>query len=303
MRYAKPALAFPEQAAQLMGRGLIADRAALIRRLETVSYFRLSGYAFAFRTAGSDRFRTGTRLEHVWLRYTFDRALRLLVLDALERVEVDVRTQLVTELAIGSGPFGYLDPAHLPGLSAHQHGRLLDRARTELQKSREDHAMHFKKKYAEHAHPPIWLMAELSSFGTLRELFTGASSDVRVTVADRYQVAPHVLDSWLRALTLVRNICAHHGRLWNKHLGHSPVIPRRSSKRPMSASWHHPIPTPEARIFPVMCALAHLMMVIAPESTWRTRVDDLVTRHAEIHPSEMGFPVGWRHHGLWNRYT
>ena len=106
VKYTKPALTYGQQAAQLISRGLLCDREELLRRLRSVSYYRLSGYWYPFRRL-DDTFLEGTTLESVWRRYRFDRRLRLVVLDAIERVEICIRTELVYLLAHTQGPFGF----------------------------------------------------------------------------------------------------------------------------------------------------------------------------------------------------
>lgn len=108
MRYAKPPRTLEEQADLLLSRGMKGDRAAMIARLAVVNYYRLSGYWHPFRNPGADTFRPNTTFDSVWQRYAFDRRLRLLVMDAIERIEVAVRTRLAYCLAHQSGdPFAY----------------------------------------------------------------------------------------------------------------------------------------------------------------------------------------------------
>ncbi len=113
MEYTKPFLTFEEQADLLMEeRGMIADRDDLIRHLQDVGYYRLSGYWHIHKKRDSDEFWEGTTFKRVWDMYVFDRQFRLVVLDAVERVEVYMRTQLAYLLAEQTGPFGFLDPAN-----------------------------------------------------------------------------------------------------------------------------------------------------------------------------------------------
>ena len=106
--YKKPWLTFEEQADLLIvERGLVADRDDLIAHLANVGYYRLSGYWFIFKRKPEadkegekdERFVEGTTFDQIWKLYTFDRQFRLIVLDAIERVEVYFRTQLAYELA------------------------------------------------------------------------------------------------------------------------------------------------------------------------------------------------------------
>ena len=117
MKYDKPPLSFEEQAGLLVKRGLVVDSAFLIDRLKNVNYYRLSGYLYPYRQAkDNDSFKLGTTFEKVWRHYTFDRRLRLIVMDAIERVEVSIRTQLICILAHESGAFGYTKQEILPNL-------------------------------------------------------------------------------------------------------------------------------------------------------------------------------------------
>ena len=109
MNYPKKALSIDEQAERLIERGLIADKNELMKRLSSVSYYRLSGYLYPFRQSDSEDYIEGTALKVVWDRYCFDRRLRVLFLDVIERVEVSIRTQLTYHFSHKHGAFGHCD--------------------------------------------------------------------------------------------------------------------------------------------------------------------------------------------------
>ncbi len=108
MKYIKPALTFEEQSDLLISRGLIAERDKILKTLKAVNYYRLSAYFLPYKTA-DENFIPDTTLEAVWSRYTFDRQLRLLVMDAIERVEIALKTQIASFFSIKHGTFGYLN--------------------------------------------------------------------------------------------------------------------------------------------------------------------------------------------------
>lgn len=293
MEYTKPPLTFEEQADLLLHRGLIADRGILLARLRSVSYYRLSGYTFPFRDGG-DTFRSGTTLDEVWARYTFDRRLRLMVMDAIERVEVCVRTELVYCLAHDQGAFGYLDADNLPGMTADMHERFLDELRKEYKRSSETFIKHFRDSYGEpHELPPYWMITELMTFGTLLTLFRRSPATVKRRIAARFGVADKVLESWLGALNVVRNICAHHARLWNRELGFKPMIPKKDPR------WHDPVEIPDDRIFGILTILKYLLDDIAPQSEWPNRLADLQTCYPSIPMRSMGYPDAWESCPVW----
>jgi abortive infection bacteriophage resistance protein len=294
VKYDKGALTFEEQAARLLDRGLVAERSLLIARLQSVSYYRLSGYWYPFRRPDDDTLLPGTTLEKVWEVYTFDRLLRLLVLDAIERVEVSVRTDLVYHLAHLQGPFGYTNHDNLPNLSAVRHADLTEQMGVEYRRSGEQFTRHFREKYgSDHELPPYWMIAELMTFGMIFTLFRGAPTSVKQEISLRYGVADRVLESWLQALNSVRNICAHHGRLWNRELGNRPMIPRKDRR------WHEPVTVSANRVFGVLTILKYLLSYIAPHTRWPGRLYALLADHAEIPLGPMGFPANWRQCPVW----
>ncbi len=110
MEYKKDPFTYEKQADLLISRGLRADRNHLINSLRNVNYYRLSGYLYPYRdnNGDSDVFIKGASFEDVWRHYTFDRRLRFLLMDAIERVEISLRSRLVYYFIHDSGPFGYL---------------------------------------------------------------------------------------------------------------------------------------------------------------------------------------------------
>lgn len=102
----------------LQNRGLVADSTKLLRILETVGYYRFTGYLHPFRMPNSDAYRPNTTLETVWDIYMFDRHLRLMAMDALARIEIAVRaiiTRCHTDRVFGTS---ILSPRSRGGLAA-----------------------------------------------------------------------------------------------------------------------------------------------------------------------------------------
>lgn len=93
----KPVIDVSQQLALLEQRGLIIknpEKAA--HYLEVISYFRLSAYMRPFQQPNDDqhRFYPQTEFKQIVALYAFDRELRLLLLDAIERIEVAIRSML-----------------------------------------------------------------------------------------------------------------------------------------------------------------------------------------------------------------
>lgn len=296
MKYTKTALTIEQQADLILQRGLQADRGALIDRLSSVSYYRLSAYWHTFRQDGTETLRPDATLDTVWDRYVFDRQLRVLVMDAIERVEIALRTHLTLKHAIRHGPFGYLDRANLGGMTFEQHQVFLAKIRGSVKQSGEDFVRHYIAKYTSETDLPIWMASELMTFGGMLTLFRHVDTDIKREIAAQFDVADSVLESWLLGLNLVRNLCAHHARLWNKGFAGKELAIPRPRKHP---EWHSPVRVAGDRMFGVLTTLRYLLKYVAPQSRWGERFNMLLTAHPDIPLHFMGFPDDWEACPIW----
>lgn len=299
VRFTKPALAIDQQVDLLLARGMTGDRDRMRRRLRHVNYYRLSAYWHTFRRPGGDTFVDGTDFETVWQRYTFDRQLRVLVMNAVERVEVSVRARLAYEHATRFGPFGYEeDPAAMFEHDPRRRSEFFQRLAKELDSSHEAFVTHFAHKYGgDHSWPPVWVATEVLSFGGVLSMFRGSPRSIQRDVADGFGVPDVVLESWLLTLNAVRNICAHHGRLWNRELGIQPKFPRPHASR----DWYVPVAIGRDRVFGVLTILAHCLGVTSPGTGWARRFANLLDQYPAIPRRYLGLPADWSACPIWGR--
>ncbi len=296
VKYAKPALSFEQQADQLLNRGFQADRARLIETLSRVSYYRLSAYWHPFKRP-DESFAPGTTLEKVWRRYTFDRQLRLLVMDAIERVEVAVlRTLMVEHHARKYGPFGYRDARNFrPEFAGLDHQRMVDEIDQATSRSREPFVDQFRAKYTSEPGLPLWMAAEVASFGTLFTFYRYLHLPEQKQLSGQIGLPANVLQNWLFCLNYIRNLCAHHSRLWNRELGIRPLVPDRKNL----PEWHVPMTPDNRRTFAVLTLLKWLLLRIAPQSQWANRLRELLKNYPDIPLNLAGFPSTWDTSPIW----
>jgi abortive infection bacteriophage resistance protein len=291
MEYSKQPLSYETQADRLLERGLQADRGELIRRLQAVSYYRLSGYLYPFRVRDAtgqvtDRFSKETNLQTIWNRYCFDRRLRVLALDA----------KLIYHFSHSYGPFGYCDDTKLPKLKIAEYLEWRMALQEEVERSKEIFKKHFFEKYGDqHRNLPLWMLTEIMSMGSLLTFFKGVEPDIKRRVAEEYGLPDEVALSWLRSLNAARNICAHHCRFWNRTLGYPPLLPA-PRKHP---EWHgNPkIRTDRSGIILMICR--HLLRLISSTSRWDKRVEALFNEYPNVPIAPMGFPDDWKNHPIW----
>jgi len=296
MQYTKPPLTFEQQADLLIRRGMTGDRDLIVSRLAAVNYYRLSGYWHPFKDSNED-FVPGTSFDEVWTRYVFDRRLRLLLIDAIERTEVAVRCRLAYEHAHRHGPFAYADdPATLPKLDAHQHADFLTHVGDETSRSKEAFVAHFRSQYGDcHPYLPVWEATEVMTMGTLLTFFKGSPHRIKKAVASCFNMPDEMISSWLLTLNAIRNICAHHGRLWNRTLGVKPWIPRAAQY----PDWHSPVQVGNDKVFGVLTVCRYCLRRVAPQSGWPQRFTALIDEFPSIPLADMGFPTNWKDSPLW----
>ncbi len=296
--YCKPALSFADQLQLLESRGLhVPDPALAHHQLSSISYYRLSAYWYPFLerdAAGqvTNKFEAGTRFGHAVQLYELDRHLRLLVMDAIERVEVHVRTLLTYHLGHQYGPFGHTDPANFhPGF---KHAKWLSKLEGEARQSKDAFVEHFKRTYTGFPTLPIWMATELMSLGSLSFCYTGLKNDDKKQIAGQLGIHHKRLKDWLHTLTYVRNICAHHNRLWNRELAIKP-------ERVRDPDWNPPITPRHDRLFYVLLMLRVLLRSNRNGDDWALRCSELLAPFAaeERFRIAMGMPSDWITHPLW----
>ncbi|WP_018293668.1 Abi family protein [Mariprofundus ferrooxydans] len=323
MSYSRPWKSFEEQLAMLKCRGMVvSDEAKAINYLERLGYYRLSGYWYPFREivfrkqeSGKisyqrlDNFVAGTQFQDAVRLYVYDKQLRLLASDALERIEVAIRTG-IAHLLGERDTFAYQNPALFntrfvevkPGVSASRHQQWLSKFETSLSRSKEEFVKHYRQK---HGLPlPIWVAVETWDFGMFSILYSGMQYKDQQAIASKFGISePVVFASWLRSLNYIRNICAHHSRLWNRNVVDQPKLSKAGDV--LELDCFRDKQELIARPFLIFCIMQHLLNRICPNSHWNERFKQLVREFPEIGAGggvcagNMGLIEGWEQWALW----
>lgn len=313
-RALKPFKTFPEQLQVLRGRGLVVeDEASALAALQRIGYYRLSGYFYPLRktkpvgqSGRLDDFVEGATMDLVIQIAEFDKKLRLLTLYAIETIEVSVRVTVAHHLGRVKA-------------QAHRHPELLDGRFTSpgrngapsgydiwtrkfedlCAKSKEDFIDHHNGQYW--GQMPIWVAIEAWDFGLLSRFFTGLKFRDKNAIAAKYEIADgEVLRSWLRAFNFVRNVAAHHSRLWNRINTEIPGLPPFDRCR-----WLEPLHQDQnslRRLFGALTLMRYMLRTIDPASVWHQQLKELVRTFPEsdlVSLKAAGFPEGWQDLPVW----
>jgi abortive infection bacteriophage resistance protein len=298
MLFDKGPLTFQEQIELLKKRGMsFPDEKRAYNILSSISYYRLSAYWYTFYKFPQEnhQFKEDTDFELVYNTYKFDRKLRILLFDQIERIEIALRTQLI---------YNY---CHFHGSNWYEKKKLFRKPsyyfkfnelmQNEMDKTSEVFIRHYKRKYTSPENPPAWMTLELASFGQLSILFKNLrSNEARKAVANHFGVHSNVLSSWLETLSYVRNSCAHHSRLWNRKLPKPTLWPELTH-----GVWLKEIPKKSRlnRIYPALGAIAYLLKRLATHDAFPEKLKSLLNDFPELPLDYMGFPESWKNEELW----
>lgn len=300
--FSKPSLTIAQQIAHLLSGGMsIADPQRAAERLSHVSYYRLSGYWHMWknRSSGSaTKFVPGTTFDAVRDLYSFDRDLRRLVARATEHVEVALRGSWAYNLAHQGGPHAFLDPTLYSDRTRFH--ELEQKLALDAQQSRETHMVHYRVTYSQPMIPPVWMAVEIMTFGQLSRWYSLlGDSGLRNRIAAPFGLNEHVFVSIIKHIVVVRNVCSHHSRLWNRGYISPPRLPKKPADLSRTLDKTN-VSDAAGRLYNTLVILVFLLERIAPLSTWRA---DLVA-HLLTHPTgdlaAMGFPAGWQARPLWS---
>ncbi|MEL4506320.1 Abi family protein [Luteococcus sp. H138] len=308
----KPPMSITQQIDLLRARGMYVDEEVARQWLPNVSYYRLSAYWYPARQMDSrgvrgDDFAPGTTFTQAVQLYEADRKLRTLVHDGMERVEVCMRTRIGNHLA-EAGTLAYTNPALFrPSFNHEQWLRTAER-RIDRASRHNDAIDHHRNLYGNRF--PFWVLAEVLDFSDVSRLYEGLPAQAQRDIAEGLGLVINLdalssgqrtkakkqspLVRWLEQLTIIRNTCAHHGRLWNKAFAPAPTTALRSQPN------FSLLPEGQSeRIFGALVVMARLLDATSPGGSWPRRVAELLSAeflpNPLVNPSSMGLPAQWNH--------
>ena len=280
----------------LKSRGLsIPDEQKAVEYLSNIGYYRLSAYCYPLLKDPKENhiYKDGATFDLVMNMYRFDRKLRVLLFNEIEKIEVAMRSALnnwvtdtlndvfwMTDVQYFSSPAGF--------------AKTLAMIQSELGRTKEDFINHFKNKYV-NAFPPAWMISEIIPLGVLCSIYNNIKSiSIRKKVANLFQLPFPVFASWILVLANLRNVCCHHNRIWNKdHL----VIP--ADIRMPVLPWMDSSTTDMKRIYYRICIIKYLLFTVSPNNTFTQKLKSLLAEYQTVDIKAMGFPANWDTEPLW----
>ncbi|MDE5783396.1 MAG: Abi family protein [Prevotella sp.] len=279
----------------LKSRGLsIEDDNKAQHYLEHIGYYRLSAYMYPLLKLPKEQhvYKPGASFDRVMMLYRFDKKLRLLLLNEIEKVEVAIRSAIVNiGTSMIGNPFWMTDRSNFS--DANRFSRTMSLIDGELRHSREDFITHFKATYSD-TYPPAWVLAEILPFGVITNIYSNIKNKkIKKRISQTFGLQIDPFESWLTIITGQRNSCCHHSRVWNKQYSIRATLPNR-----MSRPWIS-LPTDTQRIYFTMCVIKYFLDIISPNNDMLVKLRWLFVDFPEIDLAAMGFPKGWEMEPIW----
>lgn len=299
--YSKPSLTYTEQIQHLQKNGMaIPNHEEAEYWLRHVSYYRLSAYWLYFehpKDQVGKRFKSQTSFNDVIALYDFDRDLRRLVMRGTEHVEIALRASWAYQLGqLGDG-HSYLDARNYANQNQFHRSKI--KLSDDVRNSNETYIKHYLEKYHTPPLPPVWMIAEMVSFGQMSRWYSNLKErSLKNRIANPMNLSATVLVPLISHLTDVRNICAHHGRLWNRGFLRPPRLAQNPNDLKSSLDLNGT--QSPAKLYNAICMIAHIVRTVAPESNWIDDIKRLLLSHPTNDLAAMGFPVDWIQRPIWN---
>lgn len=280
----------------LKSRGLvIADEPQAENYLWNIGYFRFSAYLRPlYKEPKTDHiFKADASFEQALNMYRFDRKLRLMLFNEIEKLEVAIRSALVNTISNGTGDVFWMTNA------AYFHDRnhfnsSLSIINTEIGRTKEEFISHFQRKYID-TYPPSWMIAEILPLGVLCSIYRNINNhSLKKKVAKYFNLPIPVFESWILALSTLRNLCCHHARVWNKDFAITPVLPASPSY-----PWIDTSKTDIKRVYIRLCMIKYMLTTVSPHNSFTDKIKTLIADYPTIDIRAMGFPADWVIEDIW----
>jgi abortive infection bacteriophage resistance protein len=286
----------PRQIATILkDRGLIIDNLERAEQyLKNIGYYRLSAYLYPLLALPKEnkKFKEGASFDQGLMLYRFDRKLRLLIFNQIEKIEIAIHSAIINITCHELGDaFWITNSKYFADKTKFENSII--KIRTEYNRSQEDFILHFKSSYS-NEFPPAWILAEILPFGVLTSIYNNlANFHIRKKIAKAFGLHLPVFISWLTIITVTRNSCCHHARIWNREWSL-----RARSMNKMDRPWISNS-VKQGRIFFTLCVIKYFANIIVPNNDLKDKLARLLTDFPNIDIRAMGFPDNWDSESPW----
>ena len=260
--------------------------------LRGVGAYRLKGYWHHLTCPSTKRFQSGVTFSLIVARCEFDRELRAATFNAIERLEVAIRSAIANLLSLRHSTHWFLDPSIFKPTREWGLGQLIRKVEEEVRRSEGKRFIdHYFSKHDEPYLPPSWAISECVSFGLWSRTYSilRDANDKKI-ICKRFAVdEPEVFKSWIHSLAVVRNLIAHHGQVLRVRLGVAPANYKKAGIKFND----------QKSFFATATIIQYLLRQTGLPNTWVADLEEIFMKYPTVSPAELGFPVSWRSEPGW----
>lgn len=269
------------------------DEPKALHLLRQISYYRLSAYWYPFlQDKKKHIFKPGASFDAAFRLYCFDRELRHLIQCELEKIEIAVRTQVIYVLSHRHGSFWFAQSNLFS--NEVQYASTLEKIKHEHSRSDESFIKTFNENYSDSL-PPSWMLLEIVSFGTLSQLYKNLKPGrEKRAIANSFGLSDSVFETWLHSIVYLRNVCAHHTRLWNRVMRIQPALPITVAR-----TWLLDPSVSNRQCYFMFSIICFLLDTVNPGHRFKQKLSALFSKYPQVDKRAMGFPDGWENEPLW----
>lgn len=291
-KYKQPALTIDAQIEELKKKGLSIENEEILRfHLSHISYFRLKHYTYNFKDVETGRFVPSTTFDQVFELYSFDRKLRLILFDAIETIEVAIKTLISNIMSVNYGTHWYLEQKYFS--ASFGHNELINKVKGDFLEQEETSMISYKRLYDEL--PPSWMVMEFLTIGRISIIFEHLTvRNEKLEICNHFGLPENVLITWFHTFTVLRNRCAHHSRLVYRSIK-APILPARKKHIFLKEVDY----INRNSLYCGLCCLQYLVSKINPECSFKDNLKHLIKNSKSISIENMGFTENWEEETIW----
>ena len=297
-QYPKQILSISQQVQSYIDAGMvITSRTDVENILKSIGFYRLRGYSFHLYDNTTKKYIPGTKFEDVLNLYQFDQKISALIFSMISKIEVALRVRLVEALLIHGDSLILHDPSMFKDKKLYWQN--LSTISSEIARSND---VFIKHNFNNHDGAiPVWATVEVLSFGSLskiiKNLKTGNGSSFSALVSNyKYKsnkgnlVNPSqkMFTSWIQSVSILRNMCAHNSRIYNRTISVTPEI--------LDADKITPQPSHNG-LYQVLLAMKYLRPSDEEWTKFVNEFEKIIQNNINIiNIKSMNLPTDWKIH-------
>lgn len=296
----KESLTAEEQLNLLISRNLkVNDFNSAVKILKRVGYYHLSSYMRLFQAGDNHIFNDDVEFADLINLFNFDNDLRHITFKAIEKIEIAYRVAISNVMCKKYGSHWFTNKETFKKQIDSKTNQEIDYVQIskeiinkEIKKKDNEYAetfiANYYNKYSEPELPPFWMVVETFTIGSLNKLYQNINPKDKKEIIEYLGFTTDAkfirFSNWLYALSVIRNICAHHSRLFNRIFRISPSKHEKIEEFKVADN---------NRFYYIAMIINYYLVTMAQDNSFENDLQILFNQYKSVDKTKMGFPKEW----------